>query len=273
VTFDTLSKDTPQCNVPVPGYSQYNSVEDGFCFIFPNSFEFIQEEELEHISLVGTEQPDSPEPAPATLTVQVRSSEGKTFEQALDELLAAYSSSYIVQASIAIEGKPAEILEQVPGDLPTRQALILANQRLFTFTVTPSEESYPSAFEDANFVWSSVLTTLHFFPPEAASKLPDGLDISSWAVTELTGLGMRFLLPPEWEMISLPDAFALAPRQDAIQRWITLRTYPDLLALEQATLIDALKEKFQEEGIAYDSLSAEVAQKSLETIEFFEATQ
>ncbi len=256
LNIDALSEDTRECSVPIPGYSQYLSTEDGFCFLFPTNFELNLPEERGLISLIGPEHPLAAEPLRATLNVQVKAAELKTIEQVIDEVFESNPGANIVTTSISIGGKPAEILEQVPGEVTSRQAIILANQRIFTFTLTPSQEEFPSAFEDANQVWTSALETLHFFTPESTSSATDGLDTSGWAVTEFTGFGMRILLPPEWEAVSLADAFALAPRDNTVQDWIILRTHPELLATEPATLTKALSEQFLEQGVAYNNFLA-----------------
>jgi hypothetical protein len=252
---ESLGKDTRDCYVPDPGYAQYVSLEDGYCLVYPGYFEPIQgDESPNRIAFSGPEHTGGPEPIRATLSVQVEPAVEKTLEQAVIEVVDRYPNEDILSTRVVIGGRPGEILEGIPGDISTRQAILLANQRIMTITLTPAGEDFPTARLDSSLIWSTILATMHFFTPEAAPTASGGLDTSVWAVTEFSGLGIRFLLPPDWQVNSLPDAFALSPREHNILDWIVMRTHPDLPTDDQATLVEALRVGFQERGVEYANL-------------------
>jgi hypothetical protein len=251
----TLSQDTRDCYVPSPGYEQFVSLEHGYCLVYPGNFEVLhQDDDPRRVAFAGPEHTSGSQPIRATLTIDIRPAGSATFEEAYNALLDSYPDADTLNTSVTIHEQPAEILENIPGEISMRQAITLANQRIFTLTLTPAEEDFPTAQPDSDQVWSSVLATLRFFTPESPSASTGALDTSVWAVTEFTGLGMRFLLPPDWQVNPLPDAFALAPREHSVTDWIVLRTYPDLPAGEIATLVEALKTRFQDQGVAYNNL-------------------
>ena len=254
---DELNKDTRGCYVPNQEHMLYLSLQDGLCLVYPGNFKALEvNEKPGFVSFTGPERQGGAEPMRATLTIQIQAAGEQTFEQALVALVESYSGTSILRTHVKIDQLPAEILEGVPGKISTRQALTLANGRIFTLTLTPSGDDFPTAQADANQIWATALSTMHFFAPEVDSTPSGNLDTSVWAVQEFTGIGITLLLPPNWQLNPQPDAFAMAPRDNPIPTWIVLRGFPDLPASNLAFLTDAIKARFQQRGVIIGEITS-----------------
>ena len=254
---DELSKDSRGCYIPDQEHVQYISLEDGLCLVYPGNFKVLEAADKPGlVSYTGPERQGVSGPIQATLTIQIHSAGERTLEQAIDALVESYSGTNLLRTNVKIDGQPAEILEGVPGQVSTRQALTLVNERVFTLTLTPSGEDYPTAMADANQIWVTALSTMHFFAPGFSSTPSGRVDTSEWAVQEFTGIGITLLMPPNWQLNPQSDAFAMAPRDNPIPTWIALRGLPDLPASDLASLTEAIKSRIQEQGVPYGEITS-----------------
>ena len=252
----TLSKDTRGCYIPLEDYTQLYSVENGYCLVYPGYFHEDPANSGPTLAAIkGPERSADPVPVHVTVSIQVVPAGEKTLDQAVEDIFKMYEGADIFRTPVMMDGQPADILDNIPGPFTTRQAVSVVNGMLYTISMTPADEDSPSTQYDSSDVWFTVISTLHYFPPEVASTAPSGLDTSMWAKQDLSGLGIGFLLPQEWELTSSLDAFDLAPRGKYTPSWIVIRTLPDLPANDLALLKSAILQRFQEGSITYGEIN------------------
>jgi hypothetical protein len=254
---NSLSRDTRNCYVPDADNIQFVSLEAGYCLVYPSSFVASSpDSEGNSITFTGPEHSGIPEPIHATLAIEVEPAEGRTLQQFVDALISSYTGADIFVTEVMIGSQPGEILEEIPAQISTRKLVTLANGFIFTVTLTPSGEEFPSVQEEASHIWSTTLSTLFFFPPEAAPLASGAPDTSVWSVQELTGLGISLLLPQYWQVNGLPDAYGLAPKDEVNSNWILLRTLPDFPTSDLAALRAAIQASLEEHAIQFSEISA-----------------
>jgi hypothetical protein len=255
----TLSKDTRGCLIPLDDYTQLNSVENGYCLVYPGYFqEAAGDTDPSMVTIKGPDRFADPVPVQVTLSIQAVPAGEKTLEEAVGEVLTANAEAEIFRTPVTLDEHPAEILENLPGPFSTRVAVAVVNGMQYTISLTPADEDSPSTQYDSSDIWATLVSTLHFFPPEAAGAPARGTDTSVWAEQELTGLGMGFLIPQEWEMTSTLDSFILAPRKNYTPNWIGIRVIPDLPVDDVAQLSDAIETRFEEQSITFGEIRSRI---------------
>jgi hypothetical protein len=148
-----------------PDTTLHINLVDGFCLLFPDAFEEMEEftsgfeggpviAELEGFGAIR-----------ANLVVGTA---GHTRDETPRELLEP-RLEYVEPDSIeerTVGGAPAVTFIDPRGPFPSRQAMIVANNTIYTIVNQPyAPERYPEAMAHVDLIWQSVTESLTFFTP------------------------------------------------------------------------------------------------------------
>ena len=138
---------------------------DGFCFLYPAGFE--GDERFDSGFVGGPVIVDDPDFGPIRASLVFASAgpaQGQTPRQALESRLEFIDSDSIQDTTIG--GAPAVTFVDPREPYASRQAMIIANDQLYTIVNQPYDpESYPEALADVDLVWDTVVESTAFFEP------------------------------------------------------------------------------------------------------------
>ncbi len=152
----------PSCRVvgqPLFVDSKYH-----YCYAFPIQFK-PAEASPGHPQLVGQALDSSPDPVRATMTLDATPmTTTVTLKQAVDKFIAAQPKAQpaITRKSITLGGEPAEVLENVPARLASRNLIVLHNNTLYNFWFQPL--GIQKAQSDLEAVYKAVTASFAFLP-------------------------------------------------------------------------------------------------------------
>jgi len=98
------------------------------------------------------------------LDIQVSPAEGRTAEQEADRLASEMQSFEIERSALTIDGEPAVVLDQVPGQEITRIVLVAHAGRLYTLRFIPADTNLGEVFEKMEQLYQTVTGSLDFDP-------------------------------------------------------------------------------------------------------------
>jgi hypothetical protein len=92
--------------------------------------------------------------------------EGVELAQAVDELIAGLPAGTpaITRQAAVLGGMPAEILENVPGQLFSRVAVVAQNGMLYQLWFNPMDSSVPIVLPDVERLFQAVSGSFSFLP-------------------------------------------------------------------------------------------------------------
>jgi hypothetical protein len=244
---DNLRKDSRGCYLPPAQFEAWISPEMGICLLHPAYFR-LEPGEAAQWRLLGPQHTGSGQAVQAALAIQTAPAGNATLDSAVQAAAALYPQQDILRTPVTIDGFSAEIVDNLSGDFSTRVLVILANGKVYTFTLTPAGEQFPEAGMEADFLWSTVLTSLHFLDPALSAAASSST--AGWSVENYTDLGMKFLLPPRWQAYPIPGGYNFTPGGSAAAPGIILRALDKLPANDPAALGAALEAQFQEQGVS-----------------------
>lgn len=149
-----------------PGQATFVNPLKGYCISYPQEFQ-IQANEYERPLFLGPSYDQSIEPLQARLWIETTPlAEGANLAQAVDELLAGLPSGApaITRQAAVLGGEPAEILENVPGQLFSRVAVVAHKGMLFQLWFNPMDSSVPIVLPDVERLFQAVSGSFSFLP-------------------------------------------------------------------------------------------------------------
>ncbi|MCU0489055.1 MAG: hypothetical protein MUE67_08895 [Anaerolineales bacterium] len=149
-----------------PGQATFVNPFKGYCFSYPQEYQ-IQAYEYENPLFLGPSYDQSIEPLQARLWIETTPlAEGVELAQAVDELIAGLPAGTpaITRQAAVLGGMPAEILENVPGQLFSRVAVVAQNGMLYQLWFNPMDSSVPIVLPDVERLFQAVSGSFSFLP-------------------------------------------------------------------------------------------------------------
>jgi hypothetical protein len=162
----TLEVDASGC--PLSGEPLYVNSLFGYCFVYPEDF-FVQVDNPLAPVIVGPALDENPDPLFASLAVSTRPvPEGADLGGLVSGFLGQNNISqlaiHVQRTQVSLGGKPAEVLEGVPGRLSARVVMALHGSMLYQLYFHPT--GMEAAAADMEGLYQKVLDTFAFFPGE-----------------------------------------------------------------------------------------------------------
>ncbi len=139
------------------------NIVQGYCLHYPNGYDIVFQNEMEIMlvkgSILNSEHP--------SLIINVEPADGKTVEQAADQLVADYGvpGLEVKRVPLVIDQEQAIMLDGLTGQDVNRQVVVLHNDRLYHMTITPMEYSYaPDVHAQAEALFNTVIQSFNFHP-------------------------------------------------------------------------------------------------------------
>lgn len=169
------------CPVPSEATSLYISRENGYCFLYPVGVEVsLNADYPQEIWLFGNILQNGSQEAPRTsLTVYANGNAG-----GLDS--AGYADSYLgtlvepvdsTREELTVDSIPAVVQHNLPSFFGEQSAFIVAGDYKYRISLMPEPESVPGLATDLENLWATVLSSIHFFPPEHEFTLVTPADV------------------------------------------------------------------------------------------------
>ncbi|PWB51586.1 MAG: hypothetical protein C3F13_14215 [Anaerolineales bacterium] len=133
----------------------------GYCLQYPVGYDIVFSSDMD-IMLMKRSVLNSLDPS---LFIHVEPSNGRTVEQAADQLIADYSvpSLEVKRASLEIDQEQAIMLDGLTGQDINRQVVVLHNDRLYHLTIMPMEGS-PDVHTQAEALYNTLIQSFNFRP-------------------------------------------------------------------------------------------------------------
>ena len=147
------------------GTSMIFSPEDGYCFAYPVIF--YRTDEHGPIIIYGPTYGSGAGALSASLSLDFSLlSQGQTLEGTVDVFLAQVENNPqpVVRQAITMGGKPAILLEVVPGTPGTRDVFLIHNNLLFHFIFRPAPAVSPETAADVEDLYQTVISSMTFMP-------------------------------------------------------------------------------------------------------------
>lgn len=160
----TTDPNTVPSSCRVVGQPLFVDSKNHYCFAFPIQFT-PGEAAPGHPALVGPALDSSADPARAGMTLDVTPmTTTVTLKQAVDKFIQVQPKAQpaITRKSITFGGEPAEVLENVPARLASRNVLVLHNNVLYNFWFQPL--GVQKAQKDFDALYQAVTTSFAFLP-------------------------------------------------------------------------------------------------------------
>lgn len=154
-----VSPDDPALTCPAASedMTPYLSEADGFCLLHPIGFEI--ENPADGTTVIRAPQFAEGE-VTAVLTIE---NKGKANGRSVEELAAELLPADAAQTTMTLDGETAVYADQLPGDLISRQLVVIHNDTIYVLTMSPfDEENYPDATLDAELFWDTAVPSLTF---------------------------------------------------------------------------------------------------------------
>ena len=188
----------------IEGLNTYVDTSSGFCFAYPAAFE-AQVNETGNPLFVGPPLDDGVEPLRASLLVEVEVAvAGKTLTEIVDGYVSQFAETNvpaIERTPVALAGRPAELLEGVPGREGSRDILMLHEGKLFHLMFMPSVRDVPQAAADVQVLSTTVVATFALMAPEAGGPgqpMPPLSDDQAFQRIEIAEAGLALEIPAGW---------------------------------------------------------------------------
>jgi hypothetical protein len=168
--FSQFPRDARGCLLPNDSYQQFVNLKDGYCLLYPPIFQVGLDEATATVVFKGPAHTAGAESVQASMVIRTQVRDEKSLDQILQDALAAYTATNVLRTSVSVDGYPGEIIEGIYNPASTRLAAVLTPQDRYILALFPLSEEFPQILDEADLLWSTVLPTLHFFPP--GSVLP-----------------------------------------------------------------------------------------------------
>jgi hypothetical protein len=138
----------------------------GYCLTYPKDVT-LQAFEYERPLFLGTALDQSIEPLQARFWVEANPVQpGTELSQAVDEFIAAQPQGDpgITRQAFTLAGQPAELLENVPGQLFSRVILAVHNDQLYQLWFNPIDPSVPVVRSEVERLFQAVIHSFAYLP-------------------------------------------------------------------------------------------------------------
>lgn len=144
--------------------SPYVNAREGYCLLYPSHYG--QQDSVAQNMLILTGpalDPTIPEPLRAMVTVSVMEpADGRTVQQAVDELVAEYPDLTIEQSESTLGGEAAILVSGLPGRFEGRDLFVVHNDRIYRLRMEPL--GFPELADDQEMSWNLITSSFMFLP-------------------------------------------------------------------------------------------------------------
>ena len=233
------------------GLQGYYNESDGYCFLYPQGFE-ADTPRPGTVAVLAPESTQVEDSVRAGLTIRNEGAiDGRSVTEVADDYLLALEAEgkVIERDQMSLGGKDAVVAILKPGPTLVRQVFVLHGERVLVLTLGPVDAELAQA-EPAEELWSAVSSSLTFVEPRPSSE-EEKYSYEGWTVHSLDDLGVRLRAPYEWELISGPGYYGLAPEDSEDPYLVSVAVAED--APQEAltntdALVDWVAQRLREEG-------------------------
>jgi hypothetical protein len=141
---------------------------DGYCLLYPAGDTALPP----RLIVINPTNAPGDQPGDAWLDISVEAAANRTAAQVADGQIAAAGQGFnITRSEILVDGKPAVVVDGLPGPDPWRKVYIVNNERLYTLSFLPWSPN-PNAPTPLEKLYTMVIDTLRFLPPAQALPTP-----------------------------------------------------------------------------------------------------
>lgn len=176
-TTPSLEQLTPEpvdilqgCPVPSDTTSLYISRENGYCFLYPLGVEVsLNPDYPQDLWLFGQTLQNGSQEAPRASLVVYATGQAAGLDSA------GYADKYLnslgdpVESSreeLTVDNIPAIVQHNLPSFFGEQSAFIVAGDYKYRISLMPEPEAVPGLADNLEALWSTVLSSIHFFAPE-----------------------------------------------------------------------------------------------------------
>jgi hypothetical protein len=154
-----LSKTRPfPTSCKQPNLYTFANPYKGYCFAYPQDVT-LQAYEYERPLFLGKALDDSLEPLQARLWVETEPLEGGNLQSAIDEFITSQPQGFpeMVHNPILLGGEPAELIENVPGQLLSKVVISVKNDLIYKLWFNPVDPTVPDVQPDVQRLYEAVI--------------------------------------------------------------------------------------------------------------------
>ncbi len=146
------------------GYTFVNPFK-GYCFSYPQDF-LIQAFEFERPLFLGPVVDENLEPAQVSFWIETEPAENADMASAVETFINAQpvSDPAIERTTTSLAGIPAEILDNVPGQLASRVVITVQNGVIYRLWFNPADENRPELQTDLERAFTAVTGSFGWLP-------------------------------------------------------------------------------------------------------------
>ncbi len=213
------------------GESQYISLENGYCMVYPEGFELRDDPQSPQlgVDLIGPLlDPDAFETIAVFMQIEftgpAEGLDSRAYADRWQELFLA-KMGRLPQERAVLDGDEGVVLRGIPGFTAQRGIFIVVNENKYRLTLSPQPEDFPELTDPANQVWDTVTGSIHFFPPQNDRPLRRAEDVCPLANGDTLGLvvqieGYCLLYPADFSLDpDFSDRIVGGPLIDDIEPW------------------------------------------------------
>jgi hypothetical protein len=213
------------------GESQYVSLENGYCMVYPEGFELRDDPQSPQlgVDLIGPLlDPDAFETIAVFMQIEftgpAEGLDSRAYADRWQELFLA-KMGRLPQEGAVLDGHEGVVLRGIPGFTAQRGIFIVVNENKYRLTLSPQPEDFPELTDPANQVWDTVTGSIHFFPPQNDRPVRRAEDVCPLASGDTLGLvvqieGYCLLYPADFSLDpDFSDRIVGGPLIDDIEPW------------------------------------------------------
>lgn len=157
----------PECPAPGEGTELLRNEEHGYCLLYPAGYSVEGPTENQTILYVGSLM-DVEHPK---LFIEVTDAAGRTAQQAEEEAVAEVQEALPgieVERTfgLLLDGEPANMVDNMPGQDISRQVFAVHNDRLYKLTFVPSDEAMGEVYTEMEALYELVMDSFNFLIEE-----------------------------------------------------------------------------------------------------------
>jgi hypothetical protein len=169
---EAISIPTRPPSGPLEGRDVYLHEEAGYCFAYPSEFS-LEPYDASSASFIGEIASLKLERPLYTVGMILKSWRvGQLFDlvEWVDQHQTQFSDIPSVERNgpnwynLRLDGRPAEVLDGIPGEVRTLDVFVVNGDRMFQLTTSPTMTGYPESSVDVGFLFGVVTSTFTFLP-------------------------------------------------------------------------------------------------------------
>jgi hypothetical protein len=188
------STSTGACPSETADLKLFTSADDGYCLLYPAE----DTANPPYLIIINPNGMPGDVPGDAWVQISVEEASGRTAEQVANEQIAQAGDGFnITRDEILIDGKPAIVVDGLPGPDSWRKVFIIANDHLYTLFFLPWAPN-ADGFPQLEKLYSTVINSFHFLPPSPVTE-------TTWKTYTNAEIGFSIQYPSNWQEEILPD--------------------------------------------------------------------